>query len=158
MDLEQIKQGQKDWVKVLNGNEKLLDDNRLVILQDWTTDGVVLENGFYNAGSGMDRAVQWRKIGYADGKTLFTEVFGIVSSDNFKGQKVEFAQLPNAPIPARMYPLGGVLHAASNGNPMGYGWVDVTANGNCTALSMTGRNPENASNPIGGWLGFHIMY
>lgn len=33
MDIKEIKQGQKDWVKTLNDNDKLLNDNRIVIIQ-----------------------------------------------------------------------------------------------------------------------------
>lgn len=157
MDIKEIKQGQKDWVKTLNDNDKLLNDNRIVIIQDWTKKGVVLENGFTNVGEGMDRAVQWRKLGYADGQTLYTEVFGIVTSNNFTGKETEFAKLPNT-VPSRMYPIGGVLHAAGNGNATGYGHVNLSTDGSSTLLTMVGRNPESSGQPIGGWLGFHIIF
>lgn len=52
MAIQNIEAGQKDWVKALNDNFKMLDGSDIKV-PDYTTKGVVLVNGFSQAATGF---------------------------------------------------------------------------------------------------------
>lgn len=150
-DIREIKQGQKDWVKTINDNSK----HGIVVLQDWTTNGIVLKNGFANVSNDMGTMLQWRRIGSLDGSLKFTEIFGAVTVKNYAGQEIEFAEIPGELATSRLVPIGSVLRAGAGGITTGYGWVTVISNGASTKLYMSGH--PNGDH-LDGWLSFHILY
>lgn len=158
--LQTLIHGEPNWDTKVNDlidkfNEEVKNE-RLVILQDWTSDGVVLENGFNLPDDSDAGRISWRTIGHSNGEVLFTDVSGVVITNNWKGGNTEFAKIGGAPIPPRQIPIGGSIVPYVNDANTGYAQITLGVSGNTTTMYMNGYRENNGN--IDGWLRFRILY
>lgn len=148
----------KDWVKNLNNDLQILDQNDIVVSQ-WTNDGVVLLNGWHPAGNGNGGMVSWRTIKRRNGEPILTEIHGTLETkDRWDGTKVEFARIAGVPQPTTDAAFGSNMSADVDGVATGYASVGLSWSNSTLSLTAMGKRNDTGQQYLDGWHFFGLMY
>lgn len=154
-DKHQIEKDKKNWAQNLDDALNSAD----TYWTKWSTDGVVLMNGFVNAQPNDPNAcLAWRNLVRRNGDIVFSEIQGTIHKDgSWPGGRIDAFQLPSN-VQIRRPGLIGSTAPVNSGNVFeGNVSVGIGGSANQWTMSLAGKRVDGAGTDLNGWIGIHFL-
>lgn len=154
-DKYQIEQDKKNWAQNLDDALNSAD----TYWTEWSTDGVVLMNGFVNARpNDPNMCLAWRNLVRRNGDIVFSEIQGIIYKDgSWPGDRIDAFQLPINVQIDRPGLIGSTAPVDSGNIFEGDVSLGINGSANQWTVSLAGKRIDGIGTNLDGWIDIHFL-